>query len=170
MWLRSDKRELRIRNQPKTKFLNNHRKKRKRPRNQYSKTIKLMKNEKQASVLSTSQYSADELTLYGDKTLQVKKQLSVVNNKKPSYIESLSFTSDSKMNQFGPIAYDLNTLDIDLNIHSSLDPTSISPEDYSSTSNRFQTMNAQYEFDCNYAKSSSEIHAVADMILKRKNL
>lgn len=123
-----------------------------------------MKNEKKASVLSTSQYSVDELTLYGDKTMQAKKQLSAVNNKKPSYIESLSFSSDSKMNQFGPIAYDLNTLDIDLNIHAS----SISTEQYSSTSERFQTMDAQYEFDCNYAKTSSEMHAVADMILKRK--
>lgn len=167
MWLRSDKRELRIRNQPKTKFLNNHRKKRKRPRNQYSKTIKLMKNEKQASVLSTSQYSTDDLTLYADKTVKAKKHNV---NKKPSYIESLSFSSDSKLNQFGPISYDLNTLDIDLNLRTS----SIASEDenleYGSSSERFQTLDTQYEFDCNYAKSNSEIHAVADLILKRKQV
>lgn len=166
MWLRSDKRELRIRNQPKTKFLNNHRKKRKRPRNQYSKTIKLMKNEKQASVLSTSPYSADDLTLYADKTVKAKKHNA---NKKPSYIESLSFSTDSKLNQFGPISYDLNTLDIDLN---HLRTSSIASEDenleYGSSSERFQTLDTQYDFDCNYAKSTSEIHAVADLILKRK--
>lgn len=124
-----------------------------------------MKNEKQASVLSTSQYSADDLTLYADKTVKAKKHNA---SKKPSYIESLSFSSESKLNQFGPISYDLNTLDIDLNLRT----TSIATEDenleYSSSSERFQTLDAQYDFDCNYAKSTSEIHAVADLILKRK--
>lgn len=164
MWLRSDKRELRIRNQPKTKFLNNHRKKRKRPRNQYSKTIKLMKNEKEASVLSTSQYSADELTLYNDKTIKAKKHN---GNKKPSYIESLSFASDSKMNQFGPISYDLNTLDIDMTIRTSSIANGSENLDYGKPE-RFQALDAQYDFDCNYAKGSTEIHTVADLILKRK--
>lgn len=163
MWLRSDKRELRIRNQPKTKFLNNHRKKRKRPRNQYSKTIKLMKNEKKASVLSTSSYTADDLTLYNDKSIKAKNH-SV--NQKPSYI---SFTSDPKINQFGPISYDLNTLDIDLNLRTSSIPTEDENNlEYSSASERFQTLDAQYDFDCTYAKSTSEIHAVADLIIKRK--
>lgn len=124
-----------------------------------------MKNEKEASVLSTSKYSADDLTLYADKTGKAKKH-SV--NKKPSYIESLSFSSDSKLNQFGPISYDLNTLNIDLNLRTS----SVASEDenleYGSSSERFQTLDAQYDFDCNYAKSTSEIHAVADLIMKRK--
>lgn len=170
MWLRSDKRELRIRNQPQTKFLNNHRKKRKR--NQYSKTIKLMKNEKKASVLSTAQYSADDLTLYNDKTIKAKKHNASKKlfNKKPSYIESLAFTSDSKMNQFGPISYDLNTLDIDLNIRtSSIAGDEVETLEYEDAAvERFQALDAQYDFDCNYAKGTSEIHAVADLILKRK--
>lgn len=125
-----------------------------------------MKNEKQASVLSTSQYSADDLTLYSDKSIKAKKHNV---NKKPNYIDSLSFTSDSKMNQFGPISYDLNTLDIDLNLRTS----SIAPEDenldYGSASDRFQSLDAQYDFDCTYAKTTSELHTVADMILKRKS-
>jgi hypothetical protein len=162
MWLRSDKRELRIRNQPKTKFLNTHRKKRKRARNQYSKTIKLMKNEKKASVLSTTQYSTDDLTLYNDKTIKAKNHN--VNSKKPSYIESLSFTTETKMNQFGSISYDLNTLDIDLNLRTNSIASNTETLEYDSSSERFQALDAQYEFDCNYAKSSSEIHAVADLI------
>jgi hypothetical protein len=172
MWLRSDKRELRIRNQPKTKFLNNHRKKRKRPRNQYSKTIKLMKNEKEASVLSTTQYSEDDLTLYNDKTIKAKKQNvnKKIFNKKPSYIESLSFSSDSN-NQFGPISYDLNTLDIDINLRTnSIASEAEASLDYGNSSERFQALDAQYDFDCNFAKGASEIHAVADMILKRKKI
>lgn len=60
MWLRSDKRELRIRNrngtQPKTNYLNTHRRKKKRVKNQYSKIIRLMKNEKKASVSVAPQY------------------------------------------------------------------------------------------------------------------
>lgn len=161
MWLRSDKRELRIRNQPKTKFLNNHRKKRKR--NQYSRTIKLMKNEKKASVLSTSQYS-DDLTMYNDKAIKAKKH----NVNKKIFDESLSFSTESKMNQFGPISYDLNTLDIDLDIRTTSSITSDENLEYDASSEHFQTLNAQYDFDCNYAKSTSEIHAVADLILKRK--
>lgn len=148
MWLRSDKRELRIRNKPKTKFLNNHRKKRKRP-NQYSKTIKLMKNEKK---LSTSQYSADELAIYKNHNVNNK----IFNKTPPSYMDSLAFSS-------GPISYDLNTLDIDLNIRTSSDAENLA---YDSSPDRFQGLDAQYNF--NYAKNTSEIHTVADMILKRK--
>lgn len=128
-----------------------------------------MKNEKQASVLSTTQYSEDDLTLYSDKTIKAKKQNvnKKIFNKKPSYIESLSFSSDS--NQFGPISYDLNTLDIDLTLRTS----SVASEteavlDYGSSSERFQALDAQYDFDCNYAKDTSEIHTVTDIILKRK--
>lgn len=130
-----------------------------------------MKNEKKASVLSTSQYSADDLTMYNDKTIKAKKHN--VNkklfNKKPSYIESLTFTSDSKMNQFGPISYDLNTLDIDLSIRtSSIVEEEVETLEYDAAAERFQALDAQYDFDCNYAKGTSEIHAVADLILKRK--
>jgi hypothetical protein len=121
-----------------------------------------MKNEKEASVvLATAQYSEDDLTLYNDKAIKAKKQSC---NKKPSYIESLSFTSDSS--QFGPISYDLNTLDIDLNLRTNSDAEAVL--DYASSSERFQALDAQYDFDCNYSKGTSEIHAVADMILKRK--
>lgn len=143
MWLRSDKRELRIRNQPKTKF---HRKKRNKIDKKYSKTIKLMKNEKKASVLSTSQYSADELTLYDDKTIKAKKPLNAT----------------SKLNQFGTISYDLNTLDIDLNLRTN---TLTSQENISYDSSNGQT---QYDFDCTYPKGTTEIQAVADLILKSK--
>jgi hypothetical protein len=154
MRLRSDKRELRTRNQPKTtNFLKNHRKKRKRPRNQYSKTIKLMKNEKQASVLSTTQYSADDITLYNDKSLKAK----IV---KPSYID---FSSDS--DQFGTISYDLNAIDI----RSSSIAAESESLDYASSSERFQKLDAhQYDFDCNYSKGTTDIQTVADMILKSK--
>jgi hypothetical protein len=112
-----------------------------------------MKNEKQASVLSTSQYSTDDITLYNDKAIKAKKP-------KPSYIE---FSSDS--NQFGTISYDLNTIDIRT--------SSIAAEsenlDYGSSSERFQTLDAhQYDFDCNYTKGASDIQTVADMILKSK--
>lgn len=130
-----------------------------------------MVKEKEASVLSTTQYSEDDLTLYNDKAIKAKKHSvnKKIFNKKPSYIESLSFSSES--NQFGPISYDLNTLDIDLNLRTS----SIASEaeavlDYASSSERFQALDAQYDFDCNYAKNTSEIHAVADMILKRKKV
>lgn len=122
-----------------------------------------MKNEKEASVvLATAQYSEDDLTLY-DKAIKAKKQSC---SKKPSYIESLSFSSES--NQFGPISYDLNTLDIDLNLRTGQDAEAVL--DYASSSERFQALDAQYDFDCNFSKgsSASEIHAVADMILKRE--
>lgn len=121
-----------------------------------------MKNEKKASVLSSASYTADDLTLYNDKSIKATKKHN--SNQKPSYIESLSFTSDSKVSPFSPISYDLNTLDIDLNLRSN----SIVTEEYGSSSDRFQALDAQYDFDCNYAKSTSEIHAVADLILKRK--
>lgn len=131
-----------------------------------------MKNEKKASVLSTSQYSEDDLTMYNDKTIKAAKKHSVnkkLFNKKPSYIESLTFTSDSKMNQFGPISYDLNTLDIDLSIRgSSIVEEEVETLEYDAAAERFQALDAQYDFDCNYAKGTSEIHAVADLILKRK--
>ncbi|CRK95497.1 CLUMA_CG008966, isoform A [Clunio marinus] len=149
MWLRSDKRELRIRDKPKAKFIKGHRKKRKR-RNQYSKTIKLMKNEK-ASVLSTTQYpEEDELSIYKSHNVNTK-----MFNKTPNYIESLSFSS-------AQISYDL---DIDLNIRTS----SIAPDSenltYDNSTERFQTLDAQYNF--NYGKNTSEIHSVANLILKR---
>jgi hypothetical protein len=128
-----------------------------------------MKNEKEASVLSTTQYSEDDLTLYNDKAIKVKKHNvnKKIFNKKPSYIESLSFSSDS--NQFGLISYDPNTLDIDLNLRTS----SIASEaevvlDYASSSERFQALDAQYDFECNYAKSTSEIQAVADILKSKK--
>lgn len=131
-----------------------------------------MKNEKEASVLSTSNFnSADDLTMYNDKAIKAKKQNinKKLFNKKPSYIESLS---DSKMNQFGPISisYDLNTLDIDLTLRSNSIASEAESLEYDASSERFQALDTQYEFDCNYAKSSSEIHAVADMILKRKKM
>lgn len=164
MWLRSDKRELRNRNQPKTKFLN-HRKKRKRT-NQYCKTIKLMKNEKK---LVASQYSQDDLSLYNDKALKAKKHKvnkKIFTNKN---IESLSFSSDSVSHQFGTISYDLNNIDIDLNIRtSSLDSAENEVlVDYGSTSEHFQPLNTQYDFDCNYSKTPTEI-TVSDILLKSK--
>lgn len=109
-----------------------------------------MKNEKKASVLSTSQYSVDELTLYDDKTIKAKKQLNA--SKKPSY--------QTKLNQFGTISYDLNTLDIDLNLRTN---TLTSQENITFDSSNGQT---QYDFDCTYPKGTTEIQAVADLILK----
>lgn len=173
MWLRSDKRELRIRNQTKTKFLINHRKKRKRPRNQYSKTIKLMKNEKKA-VIATSQYSEDDLTLYSDKSIEPKKHnvSKKLLSKKQNYIESLSsFTSESKMNQFGPIAFDLNTLEIDLT--SSNAPVIENHDhqnEYSSSTDNFQTLDTQFNFECNYTKSATEIPSITEILIKSKRL
>jgi len=170
MWLRSDKRELRVRNQQKTTLLfNNHRKKRKR--NQYSKTIKLMKTEKKASVLKATQYSTDDLTLYNDKSIKAKKQQNV--KKQSSYIESLSFTSDT--NQFGPIKFDLNTIDIDINIRTSnsLAAESQTIVEYehhhheNASENFHQTLDTQFTFDCS-SKTATELQSVADMILKRK--
>lgn len=115
-----------------------------------------MKNEKKASVLSNSSYAGDDLTLYNDKTIKAKNQ-------------SLSFSSESKINQFGPISYDLNTLDIDLNLRTNSITTEDENLEYGNAPNeRFQTLDTQYDFDCNYAKSAPEIHAVADLILKRK--
>jgi hypothetical protein len=180
MWLRSDKRELRNRNQPKTKFLNAHRKKRKRARNnQYCKTLKLMKNEKQqASVLASSQYSTDDLTLYNDKvSLNAKKVVTakkIFNTKTNNInIENLSpFTSDS-VAQYGTIAYDLNNIEIDLDIHTNAIASNVVEENeqvlnYGSTSEHFQTLNTQYEdFGCDYTKNSTEI-TVSDILLKRK--
>lgn len=91
MWLRSDKRELRIRvKEPQTKFLNNFRKKRKRVRNQYSKTIEKMKIEKTASVLSTSQYSAEDLTLYDAKIISDAKNQLCTYSKSTSEIQTVA--------------------------------------------------------------------------------
>lgn len=182
MWLRSDKRELRNRNQPKEKF-KNHRKKRKRSRNQYCKTINLMKKEKSASVLTAKQYSTDELTLYSDKsTLKSKKQqqLKVVNNSSSSITKSifvanknknLSYTSDSDVQYHH--SYDLNNLDIDLN---SLRTSSIDEapdenralDDYASAaSEHFQPLNT-HQYDDGFAdECPSEIHAVSDMLLSK---
>lgn len=119
-----------------------------------------MKNEK-ASVLS-------EVTLYNDKAIKTKKQL-ISTNKQPSYIESLTYSAvDSKLNQFGAISYDLNALDIDLNLRTS----SHSPQDqniaYGSSSGHFQSLDEQYDFDCTYSKGTTEIQAVANMILKSR--
>lgn len=134
-----------------------------------------MKNEKQASVLTTTQYSENDLTLYNEKTLKAKKHSvnkKIFTNKKPSYIKSLSAYSSGSTSGFGTISYDLNTLNIDLNIRSnssSLQTTTDETLEYeNNTSERFQTLDTQYDFDCDYAKSSSEIHTVADMILKRE--
>lgn len=178
MWLRSDKRELRNRNQPKEKF-KNHRKKRKRSRNQYCKTIKLMKKEKSASVLTTKQYSTDELTLYSDKSAKKvvnncssTKRIFTANNNK-----NLSYTSDSAVNQYHH-SYDLNNLDIDLN---SLRTSSIDAPDENGAleefgnceSEHFQPLNTHSQYDdgfadeCNFDKNSSEIHAVSDMLLSK---
>lgn len=126
-----------------------------------------MKNEKQASVLSTSQYSPDEITLYNDKTIKANKHN---GSKKPSYIESLTFSTDSKMNQFGAISYDLNTIDIDLNIRTSTINNGSENLEYDNSSEHFDALNTQYNFDCTYAKSSSEIQAVSDLLLKRKQV
>lgn len=193
MWLRSDKRELRNRNQPKEKF-KNHRKKRKRSRNQYCKTIKLMKKEKSASVLTTKQYSTDELTLYSDKsTLKVKKQqqkIKVVNNSNGSSNKKIfttannnknnisSYTPDSTVNQYHH-TYDLNSFDIDLNSLRSTSSIDKAPDenrtldDYeSATSEHFQSLNThQYDDgfaeECNFDKNPSEIHAVSDILLSK---
>jgi hypothetical protein len=157
MWLRSDKRELRNKNnnqQPK-KLLKSLRKKRKRPKNQYSRTIKLMKTEKSASVLSTTQYPEDELTLYNDKAIKR------VTKHKSKTTESNFNSINNEYNTFStsePISYDLNTLDIE-------SPANALDYHHGSTSERFQTLDTQYEFDCNYAKASTEIH---DLLLKRK--
>lgn len=174
MWLRSDKRELRNRNQAKEKFAN-HRKKRKRSRNQYCKTIKLMK----ASVLTTKQYSADELTLYNDKALNAKKhQHQVAINTSSNNKKNLTFTSDSSLHSVNQYhhSYDLNNIDIDLNIRtSSIDD--VSDENaaidlhYASTEH-FQPLNTQqydddYDVECNYAKTTSEIHAVSNMLISK---
>lgn len=147
-----------------------------------------MKKEKSASVLTTKQYSTDELTLYSDKgALNVKKQqqqIKVVNssssNKKiftANNNKSLSFASDSAVNQYHH-TYDLNNLDIDLNSlrTSSIDdaPDENALDDYASTAaEHFQPLNThQYDDDgfadeCNFDKSSSEIHAVSDMLLSK---
>jgi hypothetical protein len=124
-----------------------------------------MKNEKKASVLTASQYSADDLTLYNDKELKIKKHNV---NKKIFNNESLSFTSDTNLNNF--VSYDLNInniVDIDLNIRTGSIATN--ELDYGSTTSDFQTLalNTQYDFDCTYAKTSTDIQQ-HDLILKRK--
>jgi hypothetical protein len=159
MWLRSDKRELR--NRPKEKFVN-HRKKRKRSRNQYCKTIKLMKNEKKESVLIAKQYSTDELTLY-DKTSSNKK----------IFTSNSSFAPDcTSVNQFHHHSqFDLN------NIHtSSIDDAADENTalDYGSSGSveHFQPLNTHHQYDdfvdCNYAKTTSEIHA--NMLISKFSL
>lgn len=120
-----------------------------------------MKNEKKESVLIAKQYSTDELTLY-DKTSNSKK-IFTSNS-------SHSFTPDS-VNQYHHHSYDLNNIDIDLNIRtSSIDDASdenTALEYGSSGSEHFQPLNThQYDdFDCNYAKTTSEIHAVSNMLI-----
>lgn len=173
MWLRSDKRELRNRNQAKEKFAN-HRKKRKRSRNQYCKTIKLMKNEK-ASVLTAKQYSADELTLYNDKALNAKKHHKVAINTSNNN-KNLSFTTDSSLHSVNQYhhSYDLNNIDIDLNIRTSSLDDENTTLDYGSNASaeHFQPLNTHqydddYDVECNYAKATSEIHAVSDMLISK---
>lgn len=179
MWLRSDKRELRNRNQAKEKFIN-YRKKRKRSRNQYCKTIKLMKNEKKASVLTTKQYSSDELTLYNDKALKATKiQTKVVTqkifttNNNNNKNNNLSYTTSdsihtSVVNQYHHHSYDLNNLDIDLNNirTSSIDDDAVDENtalDYgnNASAEHFQPLNThQYDDYCN-----ANIHTVPDMLI-----
>jgi hypothetical protein len=174
MWLRSDKRELRNRNQPKEQF-KNHRKKRKRSRNQYCKTIKLMKKEKSASVLTAKQYSTDELTL------NVKKQQLPINSSNSKIFtasnKNLPYAPDSAVNQFHH-TYDLNNLDIDLNglrtssVDDAPDENSALDDYASGASEHFQPLNThQYDDgfadECNFDKSSSAIEAVSDMLLSK---
>lgn len=100
-----------------------------------------MKSEKKASVLSTTQYSAEEITLYDASIINTQKQL--CSNKNATYIEGLS--------------YELRT--------SSLTPESDVPN-YHSTSENFQSL----AYDCTYSKGTSGIQAVANIILKSKSL
>lgn len=167
MWLRSDKRELRNRNQAKEKFAN-HRKKRKRSRNQYCKTIKLMKNEK-ASVLTVKQYSTDELTLYNDKALNAKKHQHKVAKNTSNNNKNLSFTSDSSLHSVNQYhhSYDLNSIDIDLNIRtSSIDDVSDENTalDYGSNASaeHFQPLNT-HQYDDDYDVDV----AVSDMLISK---
>ena len=173
MWLRSytrtSIRELRKRDDIKTKYLHSHRKKRKRTRNQYCKTIKLMKNEKKASVLAASQYYTNELKMYNDETSEPKKY-----KEKHNIIKNNSeFSSDPhklSLNQYGEsttISYDLNNVNSDLNIRNSAIPSNETFDEYGSSSEHFHAINTQYDFDRNYVKSPTEF-AVSDILLKSK--
>lgn len=136
----------------------NHRKKRKRSKNQYSKTIKLMKTEKRASVLSSTQYPDEELTLYNDKTL--KRVSKHKTSSTESNFDNINNDYDTFATSSEPISYDLNTIDID----TIATPGSSLDYHRQASAERFQTLETQYDFDCsNYAKSSTEIH---DLILK----
>lgn len=99
-----------------------------------------MKSEKKASVLSTTKYSSEELTLYDASIINSQKQL--CSNKSASYIESLS--------------YELRT--------SSLTPENDVPN-YQSTSENFQSLS----YDCTYSKGTAGIQAVANIILKSES-
>ncbi len=173
MWLRSDKRELRNRNQPKEEF-KNRRKKRKRSKNQYCKTIKLMKKEKNASILKVKQqYSTGELTLYTDKnTLKTKKHLKVVNRSSNKKIfatnnnnnnKTLSYAPDSTVNQYHH-SFDLNNLNIDLSNlrNNSVDDVS----DENKTLDDYRGGVAE-QYDVGFTVpdecNSSTIHTVSDM-------
>lgn len=117
-----------------------------------------MKTEKRASVLSSTQYPEDELTLYSDKALKR------VNKHKTKSTESNFDSVNNDYNTFSsstePISYDLNTIDID----AIASPANSLDYHRQASSERFQTLDTQYEFDCsNYAKGSTEIH---DLILK----
>ncbi|KAG5675706.1 hypothetical protein PVAND_005587 [Polypedilum vanderplanki] len=97
MWLRSDKRELRIRNrncnQPKTKFLNAHRRKKKRAKNQYSKIISLMKNEKEAASVSVAQqYCSVNKNMFYKNVDEISYDL----NNSISSTEELDFSSSEQ--------------------------------------------------------------------------
>ncbi|KAL7045683.1 hypothetical protein ACKWTF_002305 [Chironomus riparius] len=172
MWLRSytrtSIRELRKRDDIKTKYLHSHRKKRKRTRNQYCKTIKLMKNEKKASVLAASQYYTNDLKMYNDETSEPKKY-----KEKHNIIKNNSeFSSEPhkiNLNQYGQsttISYDLNNVNSDLNIRNSAIPSNETFDEYGSSSDHFHAINTQYDFDGNYVKSSTEF-AVSDLLLKK---
>lgn len=120
-----------------------------------------MKTEKRASVLSSTQYPAEELTLYTDKSLKR------VSKHKTSSTESCSFENinnddyDTFASSSEPISYDLNTIDIEAIAAS---PGASIDYHRQASAERFQTLDTQYEFDCSsYAKSSTEIH---DLILK----
>lgn len=173
MWLRSytrtSIRELRKRDD--IKYLHSHKKKRKRARNQYCKTIKLMKNEKKASVLAAaSQYYTNELKMYNDETSEPKKYKEKHNNLIKNNSEFSSDSHKLSLNQYGTsttISYDLDSVNSDLNIRNSAISSDETFDSYGNNSGHFHTINTQYDFDRNYAKSPTE-YAVSDLLLKSK--
>lgn len=175
MWLRSytrtSFRELRKRDDPKTKYLHSHRKKRKRTRNQYCKTIKLMKNEKKASVLAASQYYNNEIKMYNDEASEPKKYKA--NSK--IIEDTTQFSTDTNklsLNQYGTtttISYDLSSINSDLNIRKSAIASEEKFDNYGNSSGHYRTIDTQYDFDRNFTKNSSE-YGVSDILLKSKKI